>query len=85
MIVYAVVDDALLSDFPLGLELEVFIRREDAERFIEEVGGDDPRMAAKLRIEQRELEAGGLNRHGNLNGLLVGSRRGRLVRRRGEP
>ena len=25
------------------------------------LGGDDPEMAAKLRIEERELEAGGLN------------------------
>ena len=33
--------------------------REDAERFIEEVRGDEPEMAAKLRIEERELEAGG--------------------------
>jgi len=38
-----------------------FIRREDAERFIEEVRRDDPEIAAKLRIEERELEAGGLN------------------------
>ena len=38
-----------------------FIRREDAERFIEEVRGDEPEIAAKLRIEERELEAGGLN------------------------
>jgi hypothetical protein len=28
---------------------------EDAERFIEEVWGDEPEMAAKLRIEEREL------------------------------
>ena len=61
MIVYAVVDDALSPDFPLGVELEVFIRREDAERFLEEVCGDDPELAAKLRIEERELEAGGRN------------------------
>ena len=59
--VYLVVDDALSPDFPLGVELEVFIRREDAERFIEEVRGDDPEVAAKLRIEEREFEAGGLN------------------------
>jgi hypothetical protein len=39
----------------------VFIRREDAERFIEEVRGDDPVMAEKLRIEERELEVGGVN------------------------
>jgi hypothetical protein len=40
VIVYAVVDDALSDGLPLGLE--VFIRREDAEQFIEEVRGDDP-------------------------------------------
>jgi hypothetical protein len=39
MIVYAVVDTALSPDFPLGHSLEVFIRREDAERLIEEVRG----------------------------------------------
>ena len=60
MIVYAVVD-ALSPDFPLGVELEVFVRREDAERFIEEVRGDEPEIGAKLRIEERELAAGGLN------------------------
>ena len=42
--------------------LEVFFRREDAERFIEEVRGDDREVAAKLRVEERELEGvGGLN------------------------
>ena len=61
MIVHAVVDDALSPDFPLGVELEVFIGRDDAERFIEEVRGDEPEVAAKLRIEERELEAGRLN------------------------
>jgi hypothetical protein len=35
--------------------------REDAERFLAEVEGDDPELAAFLRIEERELEAGGLN------------------------
>jgi len=45
------------SASPVG----TFVRREDAERFIEEVRGDDPEVAAKLRIEERELEAGGLN------------------------
>jgi len=39
----------------------VSIRREDAERFIEEVRGDDPEVAASLRIEERELDADGLN------------------------
>jgi hypothetical protein len=32
-----------------------------ADRFIEEVRGDDPELAANLRIEERELEAGGRN------------------------
>ena len=41
----------LSPDFPLGVELEVFIRREEAKRFIEDVRGDDPELAAKLRIE----------------------------------
>ena len=56
MIVYAVVDEALSPDFPLGAELETFIRREDAERFIAEVRGGDPELARCLRIEERELE-----------------------------
>ena len=47
--------------FPLGDSLDVFIRREDAERFIEEVRGDDPELASHPRIEERELEAGRLN------------------------
>jgi hypothetical protein len=61
LIVYAIIDEALSPEFPLGDSLEVFVRREDAERFVEEVRGDDPRVAAKLRIEERELAAGGLN------------------------
>ena len=61
MIVCAVVDDALSPDFPLGNAIETLIRREDAERFIEEVRGDDPELAAKLRVEERELEAGAAN------------------------
>jgi hypothetical protein len=39
----------------------VFVRRDDAEQFIEEVRGDEPELAPNLRIEERELEAGGLN------------------------
>jgi hypothetical protein len=46
---------------PLGDSLEVFVRREDAEQFVENVRGDDPEVAAKLRIEERELETGGVN------------------------
>ena len=61
MIVHAVVYDALSPDFPPGDSLEVFIRRADAERFIQEVRGDEPEMASTMRIEERKLEAGGLN------------------------
>ncbi|HSF60931.1 MAG TPA: hypothetical protein VLA69_04500 [Gaiellaceae bacterium] len=61
MIVYAVIDDSLSDSSPLRDAIETFIRREDAERFVEEVRGDDAEMAAKLRIEERELETGGLN------------------------
>jgi hypothetical protein len=40
----------------------VFIRREDAERFVEEVCAVTlPKLASYLRIEERELEAGGSN------------------------
>ena len=35
------------------------ILREDAERLVEEILGDDPEIAAKLRIEERELEVEG--------------------------
>jgi hypothetical protein len=34
---------------------------DDAERFIEEVRGDDPKLASYLRIGERELEAGERN------------------------
>lgn len=45
----------------IGDAVETFIRREDAERFIEEVRGDDAEVASHLRIERRELEAGQRN------------------------
>lgn len=45
MIICAVVDDGLSPAFPLGVELEVFIRGEDADRFVEEIRGDDPEVA----------------------------------------
>ena len=57
MIVYAIVDDALSPDFPLGDAVGVFVRREDVERFVAEVHNDDPELAANLRIEERKLEA----------------------------
>ena len=58
MIVYAVVDDSLTPTSPLGDAIEVFIRREDAERFIDEVRDDDPDLATYLRIERRTLDTG---------------------------
>ena len=61
MLVYAIVDDSLSPTRPLGDAVETFIRREDAERFVEQVRGDDPWLASYLRIEERELEAGGPN------------------------
>jgi hypothetical protein len=59
--VYAVVDDSLSPTSPLGDAVETFIRREDAERFVEEVRGDNPELASYLPIEERELEVRGLN------------------------
>jgi hypothetical protein len=61
MCVYAVLDETLSPNFPFGDSIDVFVRREDAERFIQEVRGDDPELAKPLRIEERELEAGGRN------------------------
>lgn len=61
MVVYAVVDLSLSVASPLGDSIEVFIRREDAERFVEEIRGDDPELASQLRIEERELDVGGRN------------------------
>ena len=61
MIVYAVIDDSLSPSNPLGEAVDTFVRREDAERFIEDVRRDEPELAGYLRIEERELEAGGRN------------------------
>jgi hypothetical protein len=55
--VYAVIDDSLSADSPLGQAVETFLRREDAERFVEEVRRDDPETARHLRVERRELDA----------------------------
>jgi hypothetical protein len=54
LIVYAVVDDSLSPTSPLGDSFDVFVRREDAERFIQEIRGDEPELAKPLRIEERE-------------------------------
>jgi hypothetical protein len=39
--------------------IDVFVRREDAERVIEEIRRDEPELVSYLRIAERELEAGG--------------------------
>ena len=41
--------------------VETFLRREDSERFLEAVRRDEPGLVEHLRIEERELDAGGLN------------------------
>ncbi len=61
VIVYVIVDLRSSHGHPLGEAVETFIRREDAERFIEEVRGDDPDLASYLRVEERELEVGEQN------------------------
>ena len=61
MRVYVILDDRSSLEHPLGDAVETFLRREDAERFIAEVRGDEPELASYLRIEERELEAGGEN------------------------
>ena len=59
VLVDAVVDDSVSPTSPLGDAIETFIHREEAERFVEEIRGDDPELASYLRIEEREVEAGG--------------------------
>jgi hypothetical protein len=61
MLVYAVIDDSLSPTFSLGDALEAYVRREDAERFVEQVRGDEPELAESLRVEERKLRACELN------------------------
>jgi hypothetical protein len=61
LLVYAILDERSSPDHPRGDAVETFLRREDAERFIEEVHRDEATLAATLRIEERELEAGSEN------------------------
>lgn len=49
VIVCAIVDLRSSPTNPLGDAVEVLLRREDAERFIEEVRGDDRELASYLR------------------------------------
>ena len=61
VVVYVIRDERCSLDHPLGDAIEVLIRREDAERFVDEVRRVDPELARHLRIVERELEAGSLN------------------------
>jgi hypothetical protein len=61
VVVYAVIDLSLSPESPLGDSIDVFVRREDADRFIEEIRDDDPELAKPLRIEERKLDAGSSN------------------------
>jgi hypothetical protein len=47
--------------FPVSDAVGGYVCREDAERFIEEIWGDEPELAKDVRVEERELEAGGNN------------------------
>jgi hypothetical protein len=49
VLVFAIVDLRSSSTHPLGDAIETFIRREDAERFVEEVRGDGSQAACGSR------------------------------------
>jgi hypothetical protein len=59
LIVYSIHLRSTSANHPFGRE--TFSRREDAERFIEELRVEEPELARSLRIEEHELDAGGLN------------------------
>ena len=58
MIVHAIICVRSSSHHPLGDAIETFVRSEDAERFIEEVHGDDPE-ACELSADRGEGARGG--------------------------
>jgi hypothetical protein len=55
LIVYSVDFGSTSANYPFGRE--TFARREDAERFLEELRRDQPELASALWIEEHELEA----------------------------
>ncbi len=59
LVLYGVDIRSTSPNHPFGRE--TFSRREDAERFIEEVRREEPDLASSLRIEEYEIEAGGPN------------------------
>jgi len=74
--VFAVIDtrsSPVSQSGDAGNAIETFLRREDAERFLEEVRGDDPELAGYLRIEARERKTGIVSgRVGRRRGGLIG-------------
>ena len=56
LIVYSVDLRSMGGNHPFGRE--TFTRREEAERFIEELRREDSELGSALRIEEHELEAG---------------------------
>jgi len=61
VLVYVIRDVRCSLDHPLGDAIEVLGRREDAEKFVEQVRRDDPDLVRHQRIVERKLEAGSLN------------------------
>jgi hypothetical protein len=57
--VYVVAPRPLECRSPLATPSTYSSANEGAERFIEDVRGDDPDLASYLRVEERALEAGG--------------------------
>jgi hypothetical protein len=56
LVVYSVDLRSMGGNHPFGRE--TFTRREEAERFIEELGREDSELGSALRIEEHELEVG---------------------------
>ena len=56
LMLYSVDLRSMGGNHPFGRE--TFSRREEAERFIEELGREDSELGSALRIEEHELEAG---------------------------
>ena len=54
-------DDALSPDPARGTRTRSSSGTRSRSASLREVRGDDPQLVSKLRIEERELEAGGLN------------------------
>jgi hypothetical protein len=61
VLAYVINDVRCNPDHPLGDAIEGAVHREDAERLLDEVREDDPELARRLRIMERELDAGNRN------------------------